>query len=54
MSRKVGLQNMPNEERRDKTKNNTEDRAGDMEETLEWSNTCGIGAPEMNETVRAP
>ena len=25
-----------------------------MEETLEWSNTCGIGAPEMNETVRAP
>lgn len=26
---------------------------GDMEETLEWS-IYGIGAPEMNETVRAP
>lgn len=25
-----------------------------MEETLEWSNIYGIGAPEMNETVRAP
>lgn len=46
---------MPNEERRDKIKSKKNTRI--EQETwrkLEWSNIYGIGAPEMNETVRAP